>query len=82
MQNGHGLDLDFTLGTLLLLALLGLGLGTHDTTAPVALALLGLVKVALLDGLDELGELTLVLAANLGDGESSGGLMTWSVFTQ
>lgn len=51
------LDFDFTVGTLLLLALVCLGLGTHDTTAPMSLGLLVLLEVALLDGLNELGEL-------------------------
>lgn len=69
------LDLDLTLSTLRLLALVGLGLGTHDATTPVTLSLLILVHVALLDGLDELGELSLVLGADLGDGKGSGGLL-------
>ena len=68
------LDLDLLLRTLFLLAGLGLGLGTHDATTPVPLGLLGLLHVALLDGLDELAELGLVLAADLSDGEGSGGL--------
>merc|ERR1711975_189935 len=53
------LDLDLLLRTLPLLAGLGLGL----------------LHVALLDGLDELAELGLVLAADLSDGEGSGGLL-------
>merc|ERR1712115_186949 len=69
------LDLDLLLRTLPLLAGLGLGLGTHDATTPVPLGLLGLLHVALLDGLDELAELGLVLAADLSDGEGSGGLL-------
>lgn len=68
------LDLDLTLDALTLLALVGLGLGTHDSTSPVALGLLVLLEVSLLDGLDELGKLGLVLGADLGDGESSGSL--------
>ena len=68
------LDLDLLLRTLLLLAGLGLGLGTHDAATPVPLGLLGLLHVALLDSLDELAELGLVLAADLSDGEGSGGL--------
>ena len=67
-------DLDLTVGTLTLLALASLGLGTHDTTTPVTLGLLVLVHVAFLDGLDELGKLRLVFAADLGDGESGGSL--------
>lgn len=51
-----------------------LRLGTHDTTAPVALGLLVLLEVALLDGLNELGELVLVLSTDLSDGEGGSGL--------
>jgi len=68
------LDLDGSLEGLGLLSGLGLGLGTHDATTPVALGLLVLVHVALLDGLDELGKLRLVLGADLSDGADSGGL--------
>ena len=68
------LDLDFALGTILLLLLACLSLGAHDPTAPVATALLVLVGVALLDGRDDLGQLGLVFAADFGDGESGGGL--------
>jgi hypothetical protein len=35
-----------------------------------------LLKVTVLDSGDELGELVLVLGADLGDGEDSGGLTT------
>lgn len=68
------LDLDGRLEGLGLLCGLGLGLGTHDATTPVALGLLVLVHVALLDGLDELGELRLVLGADLSDGADGGSL--------
>lgn len=68
------LDLNLLVRTLLLLPLVRLGLGTHDTTAPVAPVLLVLVEVALLDGGDDLVELVLVLATDLGDGERGGGL--------
>jgi len=68
------LDLDGALEGLGLLCGLGLGLGTHDATTPVALGLLVLLGVTLLDGLDELGKLSLVLGANLGDGADGGGL--------
>jgi len=68
------LDLDGALKCLALLLLAGVGLGTHDTTSPVALALLVLLGVTLLDGLDQLGELRLILRADLSDGEDSGGL--------
>lgn len=70
------LNLDLTLGTLLLLAHGSVGLGTHDTTTPVAAGLVVLVHEALLDGLGELGELALVLTTDLGDGESGSSL--WS----
>jgi hypothetical protein len=68
------LDLDGVLNGLAGLLLAGNGLGTHDTSTPVALALLVLVGVTLLDGGDELGELGLVFGANLGQGEDSGSL--------
>lgn len=73
------LDLDLTLDALTLLSLVGLGLGTHDATTPVALGLLVLLEVSLLDSLDELGKLSLVLGANLGDCEGSGGLAAKTV---
>lgn len=68
------LDLDLTLGALLLLALTGVGLSTHDSTTPLPSGLLGLLEVTLLDGLDELGELGLVLGADLSKSEGSSGL--------
>ena len=68
------LDLDLLVRPLLLLPLVGLRLCTHDTTAPVTPVLLVLVQVALFDGRNNLGELVLVLAANLSDGERSGSL--------
>jgi hypothetical protein len=73
-RNLDCLDLDGALEGLGLLCGLGLGLGTHDATTPVALGLLVLLGVTLLDGLDELGKLSLVLGANLGDGADGGGL--------
>lgn len=74
MLSHNRLDLDFTLSTLLLLPLPGLGLRTHDATSPVAPALLILFDVALLDCGDDLGEFRLVFAADFGYGESGGGL--------
>ena len=74
-RNLDCLDLDGALEGLGLLCGLGLGLGTHDATTPVALGLLVLLGVTLLDGLDELGKLSLVLGANLGDGADGGGLV-------
>ena len=68
------LDLDGALKGLGLLCGLGVGLSAHDATTPVTLGLLVLLHVALLDGLDELGKLRLVLGADLGDGDDSGGL--------
>ena len=68
------LDLDGGLEGLGLLSGLGLGLGTHDATTPVALGLLVLLGVTLLNGLDELGKLSLVLGADLSDSADGGGL--------
>jgi hypothetical protein len=68
------LDLDGVVKGLLLLLLLSNSLGTHDTTAPVALGLLSLGHVAVLDSGDELGELRAVLGADLGEGEDGSGL--------
>lgn len=70
------LDLDGGLNSLALLLLAGVGLGTHDTTTPVTAGLLVLVGVALLDGGQELGELSLVLGAGLGQSQDGGGLKT------
>jgi len=69
------LDLDSGLDSLALLLHAGDGLRTHDTTTPVASLLLVLVVVVLLDGSDELGELGLVLSADLSDSKDSGGLV-------
>jgi hypothetical protein len=69
-----GLDLGSSLESLLLLLNPLLGLGAHDTTTPVSAGLVVLLKVTVLDSGDELGELVLVLGADLGDGEDSGGL--------
>lgn len=68
------LDLDGALEGLGLLGGLGVGLSAHDATTPVTLGLLVLLHVALLDSLDDLGKLRLVLGADLGDGDDSGGL--------
>jgi hypothetical protein len=69
------LDLGSSLKSLLLLDDLHLSLGTHDTTTPLSAGLLVLLKVTVLDSGDELGELGLVLGADLGDGEDSSGLL-------
>jgi len=71
----ENLDLDGVLNSLALLLLAGVGLGTHDTTTPVAAGLIVLVGVALLDGGEELGELSLVLSTGLGESQDSGGLL-------
>ena len=68
------LDLDGVLESLLALGNLHLGLDAHDTTTPLAASLLVLLEVALLDGGDELGELVLVLSADLSEGEDGSGL--------
>jgi hypothetical protein len=68
------LNLDGLLDGLLALLDAVLGLGAHDATAPLLAGILVLLDVALLDGRDELGQLGLVLGADLGDGEDSGGL--------
>lgn len=68
------LDLDGKLlGTLPLLDALG-GLVAHDATTPLAPGLVVLLHVTLLDGRDELGELVLVLRADLGKGEDGSSL--------
>lgn len=69
------LNLDGGLEGLLALLDALLGLVAHDATAPLLAGILVLLDVALLDGGDELGELALVLGADLGDGEDSGGLL-------
>lgn len=73
-QRGINLDLDGVLNSLALLLLAGVGLGTHDTTTPVAAGLIVLVGVALLDGGEELGELSLVLSTDLSQSQNGGGL--------
>ena len=72
------LDLDGGLNSLALLLLAGVGLGTHDTTTPVTAGILVLVGVTLLDGREELGELSLVLSADLGQSKNSRGLRKMS----
>jgi hypothetical protein len=69
------LDLGSSLQSLLLLQGAHLGLGAHDTTTPLAAGGLVLLHVAILDGGDELGELVLVLGADLGEGEDGSGLV-------
>jgi hypothetical protein len=69
------LDLGSSLKSLLLLDDLHLSLRAHDTTTPLSAGLVVLLKVTVLDSGDELGKLVLVLGADLGDGEDSGGLL-------
>jgi hypothetical protein len=70
------LDLDGALNGLPLLLHTGVGLGTHDTTSPVAGSVLVVrLEVTVVDSGDELLELVLVLGADLGEGENSGGLL-------
>jgi hypothetical protein len=72
--NKLDLDLGSSLESLLLLDDLHLSLGTHDTTTPLSAGLVVLLEVTILDSGDELGELVLVLGADLSDGEDSSGL--------
>lgn len=71
----HCLNLGGSLKSTLLLEGAHLGLGAHDTTTPLSAGLVVLVHEAILDGGDELGELSLVLGADLGEGEDSSGLL-------
>lgn len=72
--NKLDLDLGSSLQSLLLLDDLHLSLGTHDTTTPLSAGLVMLLEVTILDSGDELGQLVLVLGADLSDGEDSSGL--------
>jgi hypothetical protein len=74
-QSDH-LDLDGALESLPALGHASVGLGTHNTTTPVAGSLLVVgLKVAVVDSRDELGELGLVLGADLGESEDGSGLL-------
>jgi hypothetical protein len=70
-----GLDLDSGVKSLLALLDLLVGLLAHDATTPVSAVLIELVCVALVDGADQLLELVLVLAADLGECDDSSGLL-------
>lgn len=70
------LDLDGRLQSLLLLLDPSVGLGAHDTTTPLPPGVLAVSQVARLDGTDELGELVLVLGADLSDGEDGSSLIS------
>lgn len=69
------LDLDRALESLSLLLLPGVGLCSHDTTAPVASVFLVFAGVALVDGADQLAQLGFVLTLDLGQGQDRGGLL-------
>lgn len=69
------LDLGGLLKSLALLLSAHIGLGTHDATAPLPPGALVLVHEAILDGGNELGELRLVLRADLGEGDDSSSLL-------
>lgn len=74
-QSDH-LDLDGALESLPALGHASVGLGTHDTTTPVAGSLLVVgLEVTVVDSGDELGELGLVLGADLGEGKDGSGLL-------
>jgi hypothetical protein len=68
------LDLDSALDSLPPLLHACVGLGSHDTSTPVAAGLSVLLEVAILDSGDELGKLALILGSDLGEGENGGGL--------
>jgi hypothetical protein len=69
------LDLDSALKSLALLLSACNSLSTHDTTTPVSLRFFVLLTITLLDGLDQLGQLSLVLRSNLGQSKNSSSLL-------
>ena len=70
------LNLDGELESALLLGNKVLRLVAHDTSTPLLAGLLVLLDIALLDSRHELGQLSLVLGANLSEGDDSSGLDT------
>ena len=60
--------------SLLLLDDLHLSLGTHNTTTPLLADVLVLLQVSILDGRNKLGQLSLVLRADLGNCKDSSSL--------
>ena len=68
------LDLDGALNSLPALLHASVGLGTHDTTTPVADSVLVLLEVTVVDGVGELGELVLVLGADLSQSDNGSSL--------
>ena len=70
------LDLDSALDSLPALLHASVSLSTHDTTTPVTGSILVVgLEVAVVDSRDELGELGLVLGADLGEGKDGSGLL-------
>jgi hypothetical protein len=69
------LDLDSTLKSLALLLGASIRLGTHDTTTPVPLCFLVLLRVTLFDCLNQLRQLSLVFRSNLSERKNGGGLL-------
>ena len=70
------LDLDSALDRLPALLHTSVGLGTHDTASPVTRSVLVVrLEVAFVDSGDKLGQLGLVLRADLGKGEDGSGLL-------
>jgi len=70
----HPLNLDSGLESLLALLNALVGLEAHDASTPLLASVLVLLEVSVLDGGDELGELGLVLGADLGESEDGSGL--------
>lgn len=68
------LDLDSALEGLPPLLHASVRLGTHNATTPVADSVLVLLEVTVVDGRDELGELALVLGADLRQSKNGSGL--------
>jgi hypothetical protein len=68
------LDLDGRVEGLLPLLNTLRGLGAHDATTPLLARILVLLKITLLDGRDQLGELVLVLGADLSESENGSSL--------
>lgn len=78
----ENLNLEGSLLSLLALGDAGRGLDAQDTATPPLARILVLLEISLLDGGDELGELGLVLGADLGQGENSSGLQCVSILMQ
>lgn len=72
------LDLNSLLQGLPLLLLPRHGLCAHDTTTPVPSVLLVFLGVAFVDGADQLAQLALVLALDLGQRQDGRGLLVYN----